>query len=170
MVVLATSVVMIQIREAAPGDIPAVARVHVKADRDTYSVLLGSKAYALGPDESELRWRRALCNGDALLVADDCHEVVGFGHAQGNRIDALYVLGSHQRRGIGKALLRGLLTTLNKLGVSEARFDVVAKNENAIAFYRAQGAYLVDRCINRDRDGDREDVVFALPTSSIIAP
>jgi len=34
---------MIEIREAALGDIPAVARVHVQADWDTYSPLSGSQ-------------------------------------------------------------------------------------------------------------------------------
>jgi hypothetical protein len=63
-----------------------------------------------------------------------------------------------------------LLVALNKQGVSEARFDVVAANENAIAFYRAHGAYPVGRCINRDRRGDSEDLVFAISTTPVAAP
>ena len=157
---------MIQIREAVHGDIPAIARVHVQADWDTYSALFGSQANVLEPVESELRWQRALCEGDILLVACDGIEIVGLGHGCGDRIGALYLLRSHQRRGIGKSLMARLLAGLRKLGVTEARFDVVAINENAIGFYGTLGAYPVGRCINRDVRGDTEDLAFAIPTAS----
>ena len=155
---------MIQIREAKLDDVPAIAQVHVRADWDTYSALFGSQAYPLEPGESELRWRRALGDGDILFVATDCGEIVGLGHARGNRIGALYLLRSHQRRGIGKALLTRLLVALKDLGIAEARFDVVAINDSAIAFYRAHGAYPVGRSVNRDSRGDTEDLVFAIST------
>jgi GNAT superfamily N-acetyltransferase len=158
---------MIHIRQAILHDVPAIARVHVRADWDTYSALFGSQAYALEADESELRWRGALRRGDILLVAIDGVEIVGFGHARGNRIGALYLLRSHQRCGLGKALLSGLLASLKKVGVLEARFEVVAANENAIAFYRAHGAYPVGRCIKRDSRGDTEDLIFAISTVSV---
>src|SRR5215467_13620425 len=111
----------IQIREAVLDDVPAIARVHVQSDWHTYSPLFGSEAYALQPGDTELRWRRALHNGDALLVASDGGDIVGLGHAQGDRIGALYLLPSHQRKGTGSALLSGLLSVLNKRGIDEAR-------------------------------------------------
>ena len=156
---------MIEIREAALDDIPAIARVHVQADWETYSALFGSQAYALEPSESESRWRRALGADDILLVAIDGVGIIGFGHAHADRIGALYLLRSHQRRGLGRALLTELLAALEKRGVREARFDVVAINENAIAFYRAHGAYLVGKCTSSDVRGDTEDLVFAIPTN-----
>jgi len=162
---LQTRAEMFQIRDAVFDDVPAIARVHVRADWDTYSALFGSQAYALEPDESEIRWRRALGERDILLVAVDGLDIVGFGHARGNRIGALYLLRTHQRRGIGKALLIHLLAALRQLGVSEALLDVVAMNENAIAFYRASGACPIGRCISRDPRGDTEDLVFAIPTT-----
>jgi ribosomal protein S18 acetylase RimI-like enzyme len=158
---------MIKIREAVLDDVPAIVRVHVQADWDTYSALFGSQAYALEPGESELRWRRAIGDGDILLVASDGIEIVGLGHARGDRIGALYLLRSHQRRGIGKALLTHLLASLKELSVAEARFDVVAINDNAIAFYRAHGAYPVGRSVNRDARGDTEDLVFAISTDPV---
>jgi GNAT superfamily N-acetyltransferase len=154
---------MIDIREATPDDIPAIARVHVQADWDTYSPLFGSQAYPLELGESECRWRRAL-EGDMLLVASAAADIIGLGHARGDRIGALYLLRSYQRRGIGRALLTRLLAALNRRGVAEARFDVVAINVNAIRFYQALGAYPVGRCINRDPRGDTEDLVFAIST------
>src|SRR5262245_32215861 len=157
---------MFHIREAVLDDVPAIARVHVQADWDTYSALFDSQAYAIEPSESESRWRRALGAGDVLLAVIDGVAIVGFGHAREDRIGALYLLRSHQRRGLGKALLTRLLAALEKFGVTEARFDVVAINENAIAFYRAHGAYPVGRCTNRDARGDTENLVFAIPTTS----
>lgn len=156
---------MIEIREAALDDIPAIARVHVQADWDTYSALFGARAYALELGESECRWRRALQEGDMLLVASNGTGIIGLGHARGDRIGALYLLRSYQRRGIGRALLTRLLTALNQRGVAEARFDVVAINVDAIRFYQALGAYPVGRCINHDPRGDTEDLVFAISTA-----
>jgi ribosomal protein S18 acetylase RimI-like enzyme len=161
-----TSAEMIEIREAALADIPAIARVHVQADWDTYSPLFGSQAYALELGESESRWRRALQEGDILLVASDGAGIIGLGHAGGDRIGALYLLRSYQRRGIGRALLTRLLAGLSQRGVAEARFDVVATNVNAIGFYRALGAYPVGGCINRSSRGDSDDLVFVIPTAS----
>jgi ribosomal protein S18 acetylase RimI-like enzyme len=98
------------------------------------------------------------------LVASDGAGIIGLGHAREDRIGALYLLRSYQRRGIGRALLTRLLAALNRRGVAEARFDVVAINVNAIRFYQALGAYPVGRCINRDPRGDTEDLVFAIST------
>ena len=153
-----------RISEATIDDVPAIARVHVQADWETYSLLFGSGAYAIEPRESEGRWQRALQAGDVLLTARDANKIVGVGHAQGNRIGALYVLRPHQRRGIGKTLLLRLLAILHEQGIAEARFDVVASNVNAIRFYRALGAYQVGRCISRDFRGDTENLVFAITT------
>jgi GNAT superfamily N-acetyltransferase len=161
-----TSAEMIWIREAVLDDISAIARVHMQADWDTYYPLFGSKAWAIERGESECRWRRAVSNSDILLVASDGHLVIGLGHAGGDRIGALYVLRSYQRRGIGRALLTCLLAALSKRGVAEARFDVAVANVNAIEFYRAAGAHPIGRCINRDPRGDTESLVFAIPTAA----
>ncbi len=156
---------MIEIREATPDDVTAIARVHVQADWDTYSALFGSKAYRLELGDSEPRWRRALQDGDILLVASDSAKIIGLGHARADRIGALYLLRAYQRRGIGRALLARLLEGLNQRGIAEARFDVVAINVDAIRFYQALGAYPVGRCVNRDPRGDTEDLIFAIPTA-----
>ena len=156
---------MIEIRQATAADIPAIARVHVQSDWDTYAVLLGAKAYRLEIAESERRWRRALQPGGLLLVATDGGCIVGLGHACADRIDALYLAKSHQRRGIGKAMLTRLLRALHVRGITEAHLDVVAVNAQAIAFYRAQGARPVGRRINEDPRGQTDDLMMAIPTA-----
>src|SRR5262249_55178240 len=103
-----------------------------------------------------------------LLVATDGDAIIGLAHGRGDRISALYLLRSHQRRGIGRALLTHLLATLNQQGVAEARLDVATINVSAISFYRALGAYQVGRCINRDPRGDTEDLVLAIRTAPAV--
>jgi ribosomal protein S18 acetylase RimI-like enzyme len=156
---------MIEIREATVGDVPAIAEVHVKADWDTYAPLFGAEAYKLTVAESEDRWRQALEGGGLLLVATDRGVIIGLGHACAGRIDALYLLSAYHRRGIGKALLAGLLRFLQERGVSEAQLDVVTVNANAIAFYRTQGARQIGRRINKDPRGDTENLIFAISTA-----
>jgi len=156
---------MIEIREATVEDIPAIVHVHVNVDWDTYFPLFGAAAYRLTAAESGDRWRRALEGGGLLLVACGRGAIVGLGHACADRIDALYILPAYHRQGIGKAMFARLLRFLRERGVSEARFDVVAVNAAAIAFYRAQGAREVGRCVNRDPRGDTEDLIFAVPTA-----
>jgi ribosomal protein S18 acetylase RimI-like enzyme len=127
--------------------------------------LFGADAYRLEIGESEQRWRRALEADGLLLVASDRDAIVGLGHAFADRIDALCLLSSYRRQGIGKALLSRLLAFLHDCGVTEARLDVVANNGKAIAFYRAQGARPVGRRTNKDPRGDTEDLIFAIPTA-----
>ena len=144
---------------------PGIARVHAQADWETYAPLFGAHAYRLDVAECEQRWRRALRDGGVLLVATDRGVIVGLGHAYADRIGALYLLAAYRRRRIGKAVLGRLLQALHERGVVEARFDVVALNAAAIAFYRAQGARQVGRCTNTDPRGDTEDLIFAIATA-----
>ena len=130
---------MIEIRRATLEDVPNIARVHAKADWETYAPLSGAQAYALDVAECERRWQQASRNGGVLLVAIACGVIVGLGHAHADRIDALYLLAAYRRRGIGTALLARLLHALHERGIREARFDVVAVNAQAIAFYVARG-------------------------------
>jgi GNAT superfamily N-acetyltransferase len=155
---------MIEIRDATARDIAELARVHVKADREAYAPLFGAKAYMLDVAESERRWSRALGDGGTLLVATDAGAIVGLGHARADRIDALYLLAPYHRKGIGKAMLRRLLQALHARGVAEAKLDVVAINAQAIAFYIAQGARPVGRCVNKDPRGNTEDLIFVIAT------
>ena len=158
---------MIEIRGATLEDMPHVARVHAKADWETYAPLFGAQAFALDVVECEQRWQQALRDGGVLLVATAGGVIVGLGHAYADRIGALYLLAAYRRQGIGKAMLSRLLQALRERGISAARFDVVAVNAEAIAFYTAQGARPVGRCTNRDPRGDTEDLIFAIPTAQV---
>jgi ribosomal protein S18 acetylase RimI-like enzyme len=62
-------------------------------------------------------------------------------------------------------MLGRLLQALHERGIAQARFDVVAINAAAIAFYRAHGARPVGRRTNKDPRGDTEDLIFAIATA-----
>jgi GNAT superfamily N-acetyltransferase len=126
---------MIQIREATAEDVPAIARVHVEADWETYAPLFGAEAYMPTVAESEDRWQRASAGDGLLLVACDQGMIVGLGHAHGDRVDALYILPTYHRRGIGRTMFARLIAFLCGCGV------------------------------NRDPRGDTEDLIFAVPTA-----
>ncbi len=156
---------MIEIRRAGPDDAEAIARVHVRAHGETYPPLLAPQPYA-APDLAlrSAQWRGALGGPGAAFVASDGGRVVGFGHLHDDTITTLYILASHHRRGIGRRLLARLLSELSTRGVAEARFDVLARNAGAIAFYEAEGARPIGRRTVEEADGTFEDIVYAIAT------
>lgn len=52
---------------------------------------------------------------------------------------ALYVRPGYQGSGIGSALYDAAINTLKRAGQRKALLEVLAANENAVAFYRARG-------------------------------
>jgi ribosomal protein S18 acetylase RimI-like enzyme len=156
---------VIEVRPARGEDVPAIARVHAKADWETYAPLFGARAYALNVATLEQRWKRALSDGSLVFVATSGDDIVGLAHVHADRIEALYLLAAYRRRGIGKMLLSELLRGLNGRGMGEVHFDVIAINADAIAFYRAQGARAVGHRVNRDSRGDSEDLLFVIATA-----
>ena len=156
---------MIEVRPARGEDVPAIARMHAKADWEAYAPLFGARAYALDVATLEQRWKRALSDGSLVFVATSGDGIVGLAHAHADRIEALYLVAAYRRRGIGKMLLSELLRGLNGRSIAEVHFDVIAINADAIAFYRAQGARTVGRRVNTDSRGDSEDLLFVIATA-----
>lgn len=74
-------------------------------------------------------------------VAKEHHSVVGFVSAQKseevNKIMALYVLPTHQKRGIGRELVMKALSWLGK--AKNISLEVVSYNDQAIRFYKKYG-------------------------------
>jgi len=67
-------------------------------------------------------------------------EIVGVvGLNPGGVIWMLYVLPGYQGCGVGSALYDTAIGTLKQAGRSKAMLEVLAANENAVAFYRSRG-------------------------------
>ena len=156
---------MIAVRRATPDDIEAIARVHDRSRRETYDPIFGAAAMHPGLDEQRAKWRLALAGPGVVHVAIDGSTVVGFAHALNGTLTTLYILASHQRRGLGRALLAAIAHDMRARGHDDLRFNVLAKNSNAIAFYEAQGARRLGRVVLDEHGHRYEDELFILPTN-----
>ncbi len=158
-----------QIRPVNAGEALAVARVHTQADAETYRPIFGARFLAVSIETSLARWDAALTVGDVFLAAEDEGAIVGLSHAHGDWMSALYLLAAHQRRGVGARLMAALCEAVRARGVAEIRFQCVAANENAIAFYEAMGARRIGRKSEGEGDDAWEEVLFALATDGPVA-
>jgi len=80
------------------------------------------------------------------------------------RVTELWVADSHHRRGIGGALMDFAKQRARELGCRALMLETQSGNENAIAFYLAQGLTLFgfDRSCYTNRDVERRDVRLEL--------
>jgi len=147
----------ISFREAKPDDAAALGELHVASWRETYAGLLPDRLLdGLSADARSAMWRAVLedparYGGTAIFVAEGGGGIIGFGScgdqrdaalkAQGydGEIGAIYVLQSHQRTGIGRALMRLLAQRLLDRGRTAARLWVLRENASARSFYERLG-------------------------------
>ena len=109
----------VAVRAATVADAAAIAAVHRRSWRTTYAGILPLDVIAAHAGrKSEAVWRRRLSAGgpgQATWVAERDGALVGFANCGDARhlmegidaeIYALYVLQDHQRRGVGRSLVR----------------------------------------------------------------
>jgi GNAT superfamily N-acetyltransferase len=139
------------------------------ADAASVSALMDELGYDLSPADVEARIEVYLRSSDAVLVADDCGEIVGFVsfhiiplfHASSSlgRITAMCISSNRQREGIGRALLASLDEIASSCGC--VRIEVTSgdqRAEDAHQFYQACG-YAVDsrrfqKILNQGEEAD----------------
>src|SRR3954453_8368381 len=123
-----------RLRSAAPEDADAVAAVFLTARAGmTYLPDLHTDA------ETRAFFAEVVGRG-GVTVAEDEHGVIGFMAVAHGWLDHLYVAPSHQRRGVGSALLRRLQAreAARPLGVFQG-------NTGAIALYERHGFVIAER-------------------------
>jgi GNAT superfamily N-acetyltransferase len=109
----------IAVRPAKPADAARIARVHYESWQTTYAGILPLDVISSQAGrKSESAWRKRLSLatvGEITFVAERGGEIVGFANCGDARhrlegleaeIYALYVLQAHQRRGVGRELVR----------------------------------------------------------------
>jgi ribosomal protein S18 acetylase RimI-like enzyme len=133
------------VRLAVPSDADGAGRVHAQAWREAYRGILSDEwIAAVSDDERIARWEKILNEPNAATqwVAEDGGRIVGFAASGPARDEvsvrelelwSMYVLESHQRRGIATALADAAI------GDHPASLWVVAQNTRAQAFYRRLG-------------------------------
>jgi ribosomal protein S18 acetylase RimI-like enzyme len=97
--------------------------------------------------------KKALTNDPTVhgFVAKIGHEIVGYAFAQKtpnkNRITAIYVLPSHQGKGIGKKLMQAILDWLEN--TNPVTLETAIYNTPAINFYKACG-FVENKIVQND--------------------
>ena len=144
------------IRPAAGFDVPGIAWVHVQSWRETYAGLIPQAVLdALTVEARERQWWRTLeATGNGVFVVDtpgDVHDVVGFssvGASSDPEFDAelytLYLLRSHQGRGLGRLLWNAACDFARGNGANNLVLWVLETN-NARCFYEHLGGTLRGR-------------------------
>jgi GNAT superfamily N-acetyltransferase len=144
----------VTLRRAIPADAPAIARIHLASWKTTYRGIV-PEAALVRLEENLLarteRWRVQLADSASewTIVAD----VVGAGSVGFVRggvarpphfgfdgeLGAIYLIREHQRRGIGRALVRAHVTALREAGHRRMLVWVLTENP-ARGFYEHFGA------------------------------
>jgi len=146
----------VQIREAAPDDIPGIAHVHVDTWRTAYvDIVPAAHLAALSYEQRESRWREILApvgDGRCHFVAEnDEGQIVGIATGGPERdgmpgydgeLYGLYALEAYQRRGIGRELMQTIARRLAADGFKAMILWVLKDNLKARAFYEAMGGVL----------------------------
>lgn len=145
----------VQIRAAVPADAAAIAAVHVQSWRETYTGIMPETVLSRHSVESRLSmWQRVLAAESVFVFVaeDEASGVVGFVSGAAARasadpsrgeIFALYLLRSHQGRGLGRALMQAVSARLHEAGYRSLMLWVLASNETR-RFYARIGGVPVD--------------------------
>ncbi|MCI0413440.1 GNAT family N-acetyltransferase [bacterium] len=142
------------IRTATPNDAGIIAQIDVDSMRPAYSGILPKSYLAkLSVREHKKNWKKRLKETETfVLVAENAErEVLGYAYAGRTRkqdpiyageIYRIYIHPSHQRRGVGRSLMRVAAERLAAEGIDSLLIWVLAANP-ARKFYEALGGKLV---------------------------
>lgn len=141
------------VRAATPDDAAAIACVHIETWRTAYGgIIPGYVLAGLSYERRLQRWTEILNrpadarSGNFVAVLDD--RVVGFASGGPERdgdpvytgeLYAIYVLRTHERRGLGRLLTHAVAALLVEAGFDSMLVWVLSDNSAARRFYEALG-------------------------------
>jgi ribosomal protein S18 acetylase RimI-like enzyme len=174
-------------RQAGPDDAAALGAVHVAAWREAYANILPDRTLAdLSVEARSDMWRSILdpetFAGAGIFVAESGNAIVGFGACGSQRdatlkrqgydgeIGALYVLRSHQRLGVGTALIGLMARNLLGHGQTAAALWVLRDNTPARAFYERIGGALVDEKVEEQAGTTLTEVAYGWGDLALLLP
>lgn len=158
-----------------------IATIHVEAWKAAYAGIVPDEFLdSLSIDRRESTWRQYLSTGTAdAWVAIESETIVGWISISASRdadsiestgeITAVYVKPGHWGRGLGRLLCDTAVQHLHLRGFIEVTLWVLAENERAVNFYRANGFVLdVGQGKILERGGKAlPEVRFRNPLSSV---
>ena len=143
------------LRRAGPADADALGQAHVAAWREAYAGLIPDAVLAaLNPRQRAAMWRNAMAQETTVRLAERCDAIVGFASCNAQldpslpfsgEIQAIYVLRTAQRRGVGRSLMSAMARDLLARGHGSALLWVMEGNAPARRFYEALGGQEVAR-------------------------
>ncbi|UOQ46779.1 GNAT family N-acetyltransferase [Gracilibacillus caseinilyticus] len=148
---------MYQIRKARPEDAKAIAEVHVQSWKATYHELLDEQDISNTTIEHrQILWETVLKlprKQQPVTVIEENGSIVGFISGGKERTDrfgydgeiyAIYLLPTHQRKGLGKQLLTAFTEEMKELGYRSLLVWVLTKNPTH-QFYLQLGAQRIEQ-------------------------
>lgn len=150
----------VRVRTATPGDVPAIADIHVRAWQRAYrGIMPDAFLDQLTPSQRIDRWEQAVsapADEMTVLVAEDVvaatATVVGFcsvcplrepvpmdASASVGELYTMYVDGAVQGRGVGRTLIAAAEDRLRERGFARGVLWMLAENAPARAFYERAG-------------------------------
>lgn len=147
----------INIRTAIPADANQIAHVHIDSWRTTYRGIMPDEYL----DKLDLQarvnyWDKILAEQcDHVFVADIDGLIVGFATAGKSREDnnfdselyAVYVLQQHQRKNIGRLLMRATANHLQARGYQSMYVWVLVDNHSKQFYERLGGEHITEKTI-----------------------
>jgi GNAT superfamily N-acetyltransferase len=147
---------MFKIREACSADAPAIARVHVDSWRTTYRGIVPDDYLAkLSCERRTSICMQILsdpnCREFHFVAEGECGQIVGIASGGPERtgdpdyvgeLYGIYLLVEHQRKGIGRQLVRAVVDRLAQAGLRSMLVWVLTDNASR-GFYEALGGQLL---------------------------
>ncbi len=156
------------IRQAAPGDVPALSALATRTWLDAFGATVSAENAAAEAAEgrSEERFRQALTER-TILVADDDGVLVGYVEFDDGELSRLYVETALQGRGIGRALLDAALAHPRLARAERVVLQVWDENTRAVRLYESVGFRRVGTTRFAIGSEVVEDAVFELERSAL---
>ena len=159
------------IRSASKDDAEGIARVQIDSWRDTYmGIIPDDYLTSMNYQTNSERWNKWLDHSHLPPIVAESPEgkIVGFAfggkeregdHPEEGEVYAIYLLPDWKGHGIGKALMKGLATTLHETGYNSLFVWVLVKNLSR-GFYEKMGGTEVRRKIVEIGGKELEEVGY----------
>ena len=168
------------IREARLADTPLIAQVHVDTWRSAYrGIVPDVKLENLSYDRAEDVARQLIAGAQSksfILVAETTYEIVAFASGgpvreseapETGEVYAIYVLDRHQRKGVGRLLVKAAVRHLLAQGM-RALLVWVLQDNPARAFYERLGGQLLGSKMVSIAGRDLEEVSYGWNDMAVI--
>lgn len=145
------------IREAAPSDIPSLAKLAQKTYADAFGHTMTAVELQDALNARSEGYFLSILGKDTILVALDADYLVGFiqfGEVSYDSIattkndvglNKIFVGTDYQGKGIGKQLIEAMLTHDRLVHVESIYLDVYAENIKAIELYKKYGFQVIGK-------------------------